>query len=444
MEDTRENGNGERYQDIMEAFKDASDAILAGDDAHDAVTDVGTDKTPQNASQSLTGVSDGVNDVDDGDNAVENEDIDGIGDDVDENDEGVQENQEGSPAVDDSDGGNGSSDVAKNVRRRDGRRRKPRKRRSKLARRVDLIITTIVLVAALGMMAYPWVMKQMTAAGIFNVVTRAKDSMNALSSEQRAEYYDQARAYNAQLARTQGDTPDADVPDVESVWRYEDQLTYQHDPMMSWVEIPSINVSLPIYHGTTQETLMNGVGHMEGTSLPVGGASTRCVLTAHSGMPGATMFDDIRQLHDGDLVLLHTMGDVLAYKVYASEVVWPDEMDRLKIEDGRDLVTLLTCTPYGVNDHRLLVHCERTDYDPDEAEDARSITNRRFDVRDLSFMLAVVIVIITVITCLVRWLRKRGNARKETRRLARRHAGTMSVRMTTDGERKRRRNWRDG
>ena len=113
---------------------------------------------------------------------------------------------------------------------------------------------------------------------------------------------------------------------------------------------------------------MAGVGHVEGTSLPVGGESTHCVITAHSGMRNLRMFDDIRQLEPGDLVLLHTMGDVYAYRVVSSEVVWPDETSSLAIAPGEDLLTLVTCTPYGVNDHRLLVHCERTDYVPEEQD----------------------------------------------------------------------------
>ena len=131
--------------------------------------------------------------------------------------------------------------------------------------------------------------------------------------------------------------------------------------MMSWVEIPSIDVSMPIYHGTSEEVLMAGVGHLEGTSLPVGGTSTHCVLTAHSGMRNLSMFDDIHSLEPGDLVLLHTMNKTLAYKMVDSEVVLPEEMESLTIEPGADKVTLVTCTPYGINSHRLLVRGHRVE-----------------------------------------------------------------------------------
>ena len=136
--------------------------------------------------------------------------------------------------------------------------------------------------------------------------------------------------------------------------------------------------------------LMAGVGHVEGTSLPVGGESTHCVITAHSGMRNLRMFDDIRQLEPGDLVLLHTMGDVYAYRVVSSEVVWPDETSSLAIAPGEDLLTLVTCTPYGVNDHRLLVHCERTDYVPEEANEQAAVTERHWGAREWAVVVVAV------------------------------------------------------
>ena len=162
-------------------------------------------------------------------------------------------------------------------------------------------------------------------------------------------------SYNEQLAGEATELP------VDQIEPYAQQLIFDRDPMMSWVEIPSIDVSMPIYHGTSEEVLMAGVGHLEGTSLPVGGTSTHCVLTAHSGMRNLSMFDDIHSLEPGDLVLLHTMTKTLAYKMVDSEVVLPEEMESLTIEPGADKVTLVTCTPYGVNSHRMLVRGHRVD-----------------------------------------------------------------------------------
>lgn len=286
-----------------------------------------------------------------------------------------------------------------------------RKAHARLMRRLNVSFTIVMMSIAVVLMSWPWVMQQITASGMLDEVTHAESTVSALSDEAKREYLQQAEAYDAIIAEDDGVSVQ-DVPDVGTVWQYAKQLTYQHDPMMSWVDIPSINVSLPIYHGTTEDTLMNGVGHLEGTSLPVGGVSTHCVLTAHSGMAGATMFDDIRMLQDGDIVLLHTMDETLAYKVIGRETVLPDEMDSLKVQEGRDLVTLVTCTPYGVNDHRLLVHCERTEYDEATADDARSPLNRHYGVRDIAFFIAVGAVAITVVALLVRHAVRKRRHRK--------------------------------
>ena len=277
---------------------------------------------------------------------------------------------------------------------------------TKKSTQVGMVLTILAMIVAIGLMSWPWIAQQITASGIMNEVTSAESASNALSSDTRKEYMRQAQAYNAQIARDQG-IGSATGPDVEPIWRYEKQLTYQHDPMMSVVEIPAINVALPIYHGTTADTLMNGVGHLQGTSLPIGGYDTHCVLSAHSGMAGATMFDDIRLLKKGDLIILTTLGEKIAYKVIGSEVVLPDEMDDLRVQEGKDMLTLVTCTPYGVNDHRLLVHCVRTKYTKKDDKAAHSIANRRFGVRDIAFFAAVGSAVVVVFVAAIRHARKR-------------------------------------
>ena len=251
-------------------------------------------------------------------------------------------------------------------------------------------------------MVWPWVADLVSSTGVGTTISEVTAHVDALPADEKQWYLDEAHAYNDELAgRTPSMEPSQIVP-------YDEQLTFERDPMMSWVDIPSINVSMPIYHGTSDAALMAGVGHLQNTSLPVGGASAHCVLTAHSGMGNLRMFDDIRQLVPGDLVLLHTMGDTYAYRVTGSEVVWPDEVDSLAIEPERDLLTLVTCTPYGVNDHRLLVHCERTDYNPDEAADAGSLANRHWGMREWAALVAVLALVALVADVVIRRLRKRG------------------------------------
>ena len=276
-----------------------------------------------------------------------------------------------------------------------------KKRRRRLPRWADRLITMAVILIGVGLMIWPWVLDRLEASGVFNQISAVSSTVDALSEEERERIFLQARSYNELLA---GVAPELPADQVEP---YERQLIFDRDPMMSWVEIPSINVSMPIYHGTSEEVLMAGVGHLEGTSLPVGGASTHCVLTAHSGMRNLSMFDDIHALKEGDLVLLHTMNRTLAYKVTGSEVVWPDEVDSLGLEPGADKLTLVTCTPYGVNDHRLLVHCERTEYVEQEVAEQKSLSARHWGKREVAALVVVVALALVVLDVAIHRLRRR-------------------------------------
>ena len=276
-----------------------------------------------------------------------------------------------------------------------------KKRRRRLPRWADRLITMVVILIGVGLMVWPWVLDRLEASGVFNQISAVSSTVDALSAEERERIILQARSYNELLAGEASELP------ADQVEPYDQQLIFDRDPMMSWVEIPSINVSMPIYHGTSEEVLMAGVGHLEGTSLPVGGESTHCVLTAHSGMRNLSMFDDIHALGEGDLVLLHTMNQTLAYKVTGSEVVWPDEVESLGIEPGADKLTLVTCTPYGVNDHRLLVHCERTEYVEQEAAAQKSLSGRHWGKRELAVLVVAAALALVVVDVVVHRLRRR-------------------------------------
>ncbi|MDO4891019.1 MAG: class C sortase [Coriobacteriaceae bacterium] len=198
----------------------------------------------------------------------------------------------------------------------------------------------------------------------------------------RLECLRQAQLYNEQLAGS--GVHDGVAP-------YARQLFYRHEPMMSYLEIPKIAVKLPIYHGTGDEELMAGVGHWEESSLPVGGRSAHCVLMAHSGMRNARMFDDLRKLEAGDRFTIWTLNDPYCYEVLDAKTVEPDAAPALlRIEDGRDLVTLVTCTPYGVNSHRLLVRAERCPYDGERMHDVGM--EAYVNDRNLPFMAALALV----------------------------------------------------
>ena len=139
---------------------------------------------------------------------------------------------------------------------------------------------------------------------------------------------------------------------------------------MAYIDIPKINVYLPVQHGTDADTLENSVGHVVGTSLPVGGSSSHAVLSAHSGMASSKLFSDIDQLTEGDIFYIHVLGNTLAYEVDGINTVVPTDTILLQIEEGKDLVTLVTCTPFGINTHRLLVRGHRVPYTPEQKASA--------------------------------------------------------------------------
>ena len=216
-------------------------------------------------------------------------------------------------------------------------------------------------VVALGLLFYPLVgelLNEKYHSDVETAYTAAiKDTDDAELTAQR----EAAERYNAMLSGAATITEGgASAPPLA----YVQQLTV--GGAMAYVDIPKINVYLPVQHGTGAETLEKSVGHVVGTSLPVGGSSTHAVLSAHSGMASSKLFSDIDQLAEGDTFYIHVLGDTLAYKVDAINTVLPTDTSLLQIEDGKDQVTLVTCTPFGVNTHRLLVRGHRVPYTPEQ------------------------------------------------------------------------------
>ena len=170
--------------------------------------------------------------------------------------------------------------------------------------------------------------------------------------------------------------------------------------MMGYIRIPVIKVKLPIYHGTSEEVLEKGVGHMEQTSFPIGGESSHTVLSAHTGSPAAELFTNLDQLEEGDLFFLEVLGETLAYQIDQIKVVEPDDIDSLLIEPSKDYATLVTCTPYGINSHRLLVRGERTVYIEEHDENVAGqnvVKSKRFIIMLVCLSLLAVSIIIFMI-----------------------------------------------
>ncbi|HCA33568.1 MAG TPA: class C sortase, partial [Lachnospiraceae bacterium] len=173
--------------------------------------------------------------------------------------------------------------------------------------------------------------------------------------EERQKLWDAAAAYNEKLSKEGLNLMLSD----QELEEYNSVLDVTGTGIMGYVDIPKINVSLPIYHGTDESVLQIAIGHIAGSSLPVGGAGSHCVISGHRGLPSARLFTDIDQLQEGDRFMLQVLGETLTYEVDQIRTVLPDELDDLQRQNGQDYCTLVTCTPYGVNTHRLLVRGHR-------------------------------------------------------------------------------------
>ena len=216
-------------------------------------------------------------------------------------------------------------------------------------------------IAALGLLLYPLVGELLSEKYHSDVETAYTAAIEDTDDAELTAQRQAAEQYNAMLSGTAAITEGgASAPPLP----YAEQLTV--GGVMAYVDIPKINVYLPVQHGTDAETLERAVGHVVGTSLPVGGSSTHAVLSAHSGMASSKLFSDIDQLTAGDTFYIHVLGEVLAYKVDAIHTVLPTDTSLLQIENGKDYVTLVTCTPFGVNTHRLLVRGQRIPYTPEQ------------------------------------------------------------------------------
>ena len=226
-------------------------------------------------------------------------------------------------------------------------------------------LLVLLLLAGLSLLLYPAVSDYWNSLHQTRAIAGYAEGVAALDGTRYEELWQAARDYNDALARHETDF----APDGERLADYASQLDASGNGVMGYIEIPSIQVSLPIYHGTDEAVLQVAVGHLEWSSLPVGGESTHCVLSGHRGLPSAKLFTNLDRLAVGDVFLLRVLDEVLTYEVDQILIVEPSETDALRIVGGMDYCTLVTCTPYGVNTHRLLVRGHRIE----NAEEARTV-----------------------------------------------------------------------
>ena len=226
------------------------------------------------------------------------------------------------------------------------------------AKRSRRVVILLLLLTGLAVLFYPLVSMKWNDYRSRKLETTYADSVGSMKDPQLEEMRRAAAAYNKTLYVPS--VPDAfSIRDGVHDPEYESLLDPGGDGIMAYIEIPAIQVDLPVYHYTTDDSLGKGAGHLFGSSLPVGGRGTHCVISAHRGLPNARMFTDLNLVKEGDRFYIHVVDRILTYEVDQITVVEPDEIEALKIEPDKDYVTLLTCTPYGINTKRLLVRGKR-------------------------------------------------------------------------------------
>ena len=241
-----------------------------------------------------------------------------------------------------------------------------------MKRKIANILFGILFLIGFGILIYPTVSDQWNTYRQNQLISSYESQVSDLTEEDFTDEWKKAEAFNSNLTQNNlyGDVFGEDEKDIRTT-EYWKVLNVAGDGVMGYLSIPKINIKLAVYHGTADDVLQTGVGHLNGTKLPIGGESTHSVLAAHRGLPSARLFTDIDQMKKGDMFYIHVLDEILAYQV--DEILdMVDKDDRetldkaLQIEQGKDQVTLFTCTPYGVNSHRLLVRGTRVPYNGEE------------------------------------------------------------------------------
>ena len=261
-----------------------------------------------------------------------------------------------------------------------------------------LIAIGAMMVAGFGLLLYPLVANTWNNHVQETLVSNYSEAVDTAIEEGKLDVsseMERATEYNEELLPSilPDSFAEAEANGTDS--NYQSILNANGDGIMGYIQIPSINVKLPIFHTTSEEVLQIGVGHLEGSSLPVGGENTHSVLSAHRGLPSATLFTDLDKVQIGDDFFLIILGEYLAYEVDQIEVVEPDDTSLLQVEDGQDLCTLITCTPYGVNTERLMVRGHRVEYTPTLLADAKTPTFGAVSLRT-NYLLWVIVGLATV------------------------------------------------
>lgn len=260
-------------------------------------------------------------------------------------------------------------------------------------KKLSTVLLIATFVAGLSLLLYPTVSNYWNTLHASRAVATYVDAVQNMGEDKRREMLQKAIDYNKSL------TSDNQRLTISSARRqeYESILDVDGNGMIGYIEIPNVNITLPVYHGTNDDVLQIAVGHLDWTSLPVGGTSTHCVLSGHRGLPSAKLFTNLDQVKEGDSFVIRVLDEVLTYEVDQIRIVEPAAVDDLMIENGKDYCTLVTCTPYGVNSHRLLVRGHRVE---NESESIR-VTSEAIQIEPLIVAPAIAIPTLIIIFVLL-------------------------------------------
>ena len=277
-----------------------------------------------------------------------------------------------------------------------------------MKRKIQSILFGLMFLIGLGVLVYPTVSDQWNTYRQSQLITVYDSYVEEMDEEDFTTYWEAARTFNNTFSENSiyadafGTEETGELKDSE----YWQVLNLAGDGIMGYISIPKINIKLAIYHGVEENVLQTGVGHLNGTKLPIGGESNHCVLAAHRGLPSARLFTDIDQLQRGDMFYIHMLDETLAYQVdQIMDMVDKDDMDTLSealaITEGEDEITLFTCTPYGVNSHRLLVRGTRVEYNGEEEVEPTIVESMVQSVQNYYMIYLILGLSITLLVILI-------------------------------------------
>jgi sortase A len=283
------------------------------------------------------------------------------------------------------------------------------------------IIPILIILFGFALLSYPFISNYMFEKSAGSTIKSYEKQAKTYDQKQKEQAFRKAEEYNKDLIKSvvQLTDPFKVKKSNGETLIYNNILNIDHSGVMGYLEIPCISVNLPIYHGTDAEILERGVGHLAASSIPVGGKSTHSVLTGHTGLSSAKLFTDLTEMKKEDLFFIHVLDRILAYKVDQISVVRPEDTRKLQIVKGKDYVTLVTCTPYGVNDHRLLVRGVRTKYVKKQRSSIRPRNQDSQWMRTYKKAIAIGLMIVTALILLGKVFQKLHRKKTEHRQINR-------------------------